>query len=80
MEQQGNYTARGKPKDSEKICLSATLSTTSPTWTDRDVNPGLRDEKLATNRLSYDTTYTWLVERVYVLRMRAGTEPKEERC
>jgi hypothetical protein len=30
---------RGKPKDSEKTCLSATLSTTNPTWPDTGSNP-----------------------------------------
>jgi hypothetical protein len=36
-----------------KMCPSATLSTTNPTWTDLDANPGLRGKKPATNRLSY---------------------------
>jgi hypothetical protein len=38
-----------------KTCPSATLTTTNPTLTDRGENPGLRGEKPATNRLSYDT-------------------------
>jgi hypothetical protein len=38
-----------------KTCPSATLSTTNYTWTDLVGNPGLRREKPATNRLSYDT-------------------------
>jgi hypothetical protein len=38
-----------------KPCPSATLSTTSSTWTALGMNPGLRGEKPATNRLSYVT-------------------------
>ena len=38
-----------------KTCLSATLSTTNPTWTDPGSNPGLRSERPATNRLSHGT-------------------------
>jgi hypothetical protein len=34
---------------------SATLSTTNPTWTGPGSNPGLRGERLATNRLSHGT-------------------------
>jgi hypothetical protein len=40
-----------------KTCPSATLSTKNPTWTDPGSNPGLRDEKPATNRLSHGTAY-----------------------
>jgi hypothetical protein len=36
--------------------LSATLSTTNPTWTDPGSNSGLRGEKPATDRLSHGTT------------------------
>jgi hypothetical protein len=35
--------------------LSATLSTTNPTWSDQGSNPGHRDRKSATNCLSYGT-------------------------
>ena len=38
-----------------KICPSATLTTTNLTWTDPGLNPGLRGERLATNRLSHGT-------------------------
>ena len=38
-----------------KICRSATLSTTNPTWTDPALNPGLRGKRPATNRLSHGT-------------------------
>jgi hypothetical protein len=35
-----------------KTCPSATLSITNPTWTDPVSKPGLRGERLATNRQS----------------------------
>jgi hypothetical protein len=38
-----------------KTCPSATLPTTNRTWTDPGSNPGLRDERPATNRLSHGT-------------------------
>jgi hypothetical protein len=44
-----NRSTRGK------TCPSATLSTTNPTRTDPGSNPGLRDERLTTNRLSHGT-------------------------
>jgi hypothetical protein len=39
----------------EETCPSAALSTTGPTWLDPGSNPGRRDGKLASNRLSYGT-------------------------
>jgi hypothetical protein len=45
-----NRSTRGK------ICPSATLSTTNPTWTDPGSNPDLRGGMPATNRLGHDTT------------------------
>jgi hypothetical protein len=45
-----------KQKYSEETCLSATLSTTNPTWSDLVSNPDRRCVKSATNRLSYVTT------------------------
>jgi hypothetical protein len=36
-----------------KTCPGAILSTTNPTWTDPGSNPGLRDGRSATNRLSH---------------------------
>jgi hypothetical protein len=47
---------QGKPKYSEETCLSATLSTTNPTWRD----PDRRGGKPATNRLSYGSNVTVL--------------------
>jgi hypothetical protein len=44
-----NQSTRGK------TCPSATLSTINPTWTDPGLNPGLRGERPASNRLSHGT-------------------------
>jgi hypothetical protein len=52
MEHRWNETDRGKPKYSGK-----NLSTTNPTWTNPESNPGLHGERPATNRLSHGTTY-----------------------
>jgi hypothetical protein len=38
-----------------KTCTSATLSNTNPTWNNPGLNPGLRDWRPATNRLSHGT-------------------------
>jgi hypothetical protein len=54
-----NENWQGKPKDSEKPCPSATLSTTNPTWPDLGSNPGHRGGKPATNRLSYGTAWRY---------------------
>jgi hypothetical protein len=48
---------QGKPKYSAKTCPSATLSTTNPTRPDPGLNPGRRDGKPATNRLSYGAAW-----------------------
>jgi hypothetical protein len=55
MEHQWNEIDREKPTTLRKTSPSATLSTTNPTWTDPGSNPGLRNEKPATNRLSHGT-------------------------
>jgi hypothetical protein len=47
-----------KPKYWEKICPSAALSATNPTWPDQGSNPGRRDGMPATNRLSYGIAKT----------------------
>jgi len=36
----------------KETCQSATLSTTNRMWTGVNLNPNIRGEKLATNRLS----------------------------
>jgi hypothetical protein len=46
-------------KYSEKTCSSATLSITNYTWLDPGLNPGRRDGKPETNRLSYGAA--WLI-------------------
>jgi hypothetical protein len=50
-----NYIDRGKQNNLEKIRLSATLSTTNPTWTEPGANTGLRNKRPAINRLNYGT-------------------------
>jgi hypothetical protein len=58
-----------KRKNLEETCPSATLST-NPMWTDPGANPGLRDERLVTNRLSHGmanktvTLYDFLEETI----------------
>jgi hypothetical protein len=51
-----NENWQRKQKYSEKICPSATLSTTNPTWHDKGSSPGHQCGKPAINRLSYGTT------------------------
>jgi hypothetical protein len=51
-----NEDWKRKPKYSEKICPSATLSTTDPIRPHPGSNPGRRGGKPATNRLSYGAT------------------------
>jgi hypothetical protein len=50
-----NDINRVKPKNSEKICPSATLFTTNATWTELGANPGLHYERPATNCMSHGT-------------------------
>jgi hypothetical protein len=52
-----NENWQGKPKYSEEICPSATLSTTNPAWLDLGSNPDGRGGKPATNRLSYGAAF-----------------------
>jgi hypothetical protein len=47
------YIDRENRRTRRKTCLSATLFITNPQWIDPDTNPGLRGERLATNRLSH---------------------------
>jgi hypothetical protein len=61
------YIDRGKPKNSEKTCPSATLSTTNPTWIDPVANPGLRGERPATNDLSRGTALDSGISQVHIL-------------
>jgi len=60
MESHGGMILTGvKGRTRRKTCRSATLSTTNPTWTDPAVNPCLRGERPATNRLSHGMAVTW---------------------
>jgi hypothetical protein len=52
----GNDDDRENPNTVEKTCCSATLSTTNSKCPDPGANPGLSDERQATNRLSHGTT------------------------
>jgi hypothetical protein len=56
-----NRSTRGK------TCLSSTLSTTNPTWTDPGSNPGLSGARPAANRLRHGTA-----KKLYLLVLRAG--------
>jgi hypothetical protein len=42
----------GKVRTRRETCLSATLSSTNPTWTEPGANPGLSCDRPATNRVS----------------------------
>jgi hypothetical protein len=56
MEERWNDIDRGKQKNvGKKTCISATLSTTNPTWTEQGANSGLRGERPATKSLSRGT-------------------------
>jgi hypothetical protein len=50
-----NDIDRGNPKNSEKGCPNATLSTTNPARINQGANPGLFSERLAINLLSQGT-------------------------
>jgi hypothetical protein len=53
----GGMILSGEPKNSEKTCPSATLSTTNSIWADPGTNPGLCGERLVTNHLSHVWPY-----------------------
>jgi hypothetical protein len=55
---------------------SATLSTTNPTWIDPGANPGLRDERPVTNRLSHGTACTQ--NYLYLLESYTKTQWKKK--
>jgi hypothetical protein len=57
-----NLSTRGE------TCPSAILSTTNPTWTDPGLNPGLRGETPATNRLSHGTAMYPYIRRINIQR------------
>jgi hypothetical protein len=51
-----------------KTCPSATLPTTSPSWTDPGTNPVLHGERLVTDRLSHCTTLAYNIDMGQTLR------------
>jgi hypothetical protein len=63
---------QGKPKYSEKTCLSSTFPTTNPTWPDPGSNPGLRGGKPATNRFSYGAAVRFVVKMELVKVLSLG--------
>jgi hypothetical protein len=56
MDQQLNEIDKGRPKYSGINLSQCHFTYTNPTRTDLGSNPGLRGERLATNRLSHGTT------------------------
>jgi hypothetical protein len=57
LERDGGMILTGENRRTRrKTCLSATLSTTNPTWIDQGANPGLRGDRPATNHLSHGVT------------------------
>jgi hypothetical protein len=78
-----NRSTQGKP------CPSTTFSTTNPTSTDQGSNPGLRDERPATNRLSHGTALKTVhyykklpdilvIKFVFALTWRPTTDSKSQ--
>jgi hypothetical protein len=66
-ERRWNDIYRAKPNNSEKNLSNATLSTTNPTWIEPGANPGLRDERPATNNLSHGTTSLYTFFHISVI-------------
>jgi hypothetical protein len=54
---------KGNRSTRRKTCPSANLSAISPTWTGLEMNPGLRDDRPVTNRLSHCTPPVFRVLR-----------------
>jgi hypothetical protein len=68
MENDGGMILTGENRRTRrKPCPSATLSTTNPTWIDPGANPGLRVERLATNRLSYGSARGYVYANGFVV-------------
>jgi hypothetical protein len=73
---------QGEPKYSEKSSSNAALFTTNPTWLESGSNPGHRDGKPVTKRLSYGTVeclikimcrYIWEYRRLILLLSLVST-------
>jgi hypothetical protein len=64
MESYGGMILTGENRSTRReTCPSATMSSTNPTYTEPGANSGLRGERPATNRLSYDTAMIPLKDR-----------------
>jgi hypothetical protein len=61
----GMWIGGGNPKYWEKTYSCAILSITNPIWLDLGSNPGRRDGKPATNRLSYGTASNLVLSGCY---------------
>jgi hypothetical protein len=62
LESDGGMILTGENRRTQrKICPSATLSTTNPTWIDPGANPGLRGERPVTDDLSRGTAHDVIV-------------------
>jgi len=61
MEHQWNDIDRAQLEYSENNCLNATLVTTSLTWPDLVLNPGLCSERPMTNWLSHGVALTIII-------------------
>jgi hypothetical protein len=56
LESDGGMILTGENRRTRiKTCPSVTFSTTNPSWTDSDANPGLRGKRSAANRLNHGT-------------------------
>jgi hypothetical protein len=55
MESRSGMILTGETEELWQTCVNATLSTTNRTWTDPSGNPGLSDERPATNFVSHGT-------------------------
>jgi hypothetical protein len=55
MESHGGMILTGKIEEFGEIPVPMLISITHSTWIDHGANPGLRSERLASNRLSHGT-------------------------
>jgi hypothetical protein len=69
--------SQGKPKYSEKTCLSAALSITNPTRPDLDSKPDRLSEKPTTHRLRYGTAIIAVSEDTAYENSNLETSRKE---
>jgi hypothetical protein len=79
MEHRWNETQGKTEVLGGKTCLSATLFTTNPIWTDPGSNPSLRGGMPATNRLSHGTAYINLLSVDFFHLFNILTTPNRQR-